>query len=111
MLIRCAFLSLGLLAGAVLAAPPVPSKPVDQTPPPAAGSGSRVELPGGTQRIRAGAGAATPTSGAPAPAASAAQQQFNRSHHVRRQEALQHAQGVITSKEQLRSGAKPTTAP
>ena len=117
MSIRCAFLSVCLLTGSVLAATPAPSRPSGQTPPPA--SGSRVELPGGTQRIQAGVGMTAPTSPQQAAPTSLQQaaptlsQQLNRSHHVRRQEALQHAQGVTASREQLRaqSAAKPASAP
>ncbi len=94
--IRSAALIALALAGSVMAATPSvgadpgKSKPTSNKAPQKS-SGS--QLPGGTEHIPAGVGTATP----PAVA--------NRTHHARRQDALQHAQTVINSREQLRDKA------
>lgn len=94
--IRSTVLTALALAGSVIAATPSaggdsgkskPSASLSKAPQKSSGS----QLPGGTEHIPAGVGTATP----PALA--------NRTHHARRQDALQHAQTVINSREQLRS--------
>jgi hypothetical protein len=94
-----AFVALALAASAVMAAPPSAGEGGPKNAKPTRSAGS--QLPGGTEHIPAGVGTATP----PALA--------NRTHHARRQDALQHAQTVINSREQLRdkAGNNGATAP
>lgn len=88
-----------VLAGSVMAATPSAGEGASKNGKPNKTSGS--QLPGGTEHIPAGVGTATP----PAVA--------NRTHHARRQDALQHAQTVINTREQLREKAinNAATAP
>jgi len=86
-------LLLAALSGAAIAGPGESSG--SRAAPAAANAPARSEtrLPGGSEHIPAGIG----TNVAP--------QVANRTHHARRQDALQHAQGVIASREQMRADA------
>ena len=95
--IRSATLLACLLAGSVMAATPSAGDGGDKNGKPNNSSGNR--LPGGSEHIPAGLGTNTPPA------------QANRTHHARRQDALQHAQTVIVSREQLRDKAASNVAP
>jgi len=101
MSMRHVLILIAALSGAAMAAPPEPSP--HQSPRQGAGvvRNNEVHLPGGSGRISAGVGTAS------------APQQANRTHHARRQDALQHAQGVISTREQMRADAmsKAASAP
>ena len=88
---RYLLLLLTVLSGAAMAGPGDSAPRANQASSPSSQSGTR--LPGDSEHIPAGIGTNVPP------------QIANRTHHVRRQEALQHAQGVIASREQLRADA------
>ena len=98
MLIRCALLSVCLLGGSVLAGPPAQTSQGAGNANPGQRVGNEVRLPGGVGRIPAGAGTTVPPA------------QANPTHHVRRQDALRHAQGAVASREQMRGQAAANAA-
>ena len=88
---RYVLLLVTALSGVAMAGSSDSAPRAGQVRPPATQTGTR--LPGGSEHIPAGIGTNVPP------------QLANRTHHARRQDALQHAQGVISSREQMRADA------